>query len=516
MWYEVHRLSESGLNKSQIGKELGIDRGTVRYYLRMSEEAFLQSESYQRKYDLKLDKWEEFVVGRLKEFPFLSAAQIEDHLKEHYGNDLGVCSKTIFNFVSRMRDKHNLPKRPEDNPRPYEMQPELDYGEYAQVDFGERYMGREGGGHVKVYFFAMVLCRSRYKFVFFSLQPFTTATAIYAHELAFEFFGGMPKKIIYDNDKVFIKDSYLGDILLTNGFRTFVSENHFECIFCRKSDPESKGKVENVVKYVKYNFLSGRYFMDIDRLNQDGLAWLERTGNGTIHGTTHLIPSEVFIEEQKHLQTYYGIPTPPKVKMEERMVRKDNVINYKCSYYTVPTGTYQGPSSSVHIEEKEGILVIYSKETGKVIAEHPISTEKGKLVRNTSHLRDRTSTFAQLEEKIRAYIGTSDALDLYLATIHKNKSRFYRDILLYIIRNMETIAPLTLTEAMAKCMASNAYHAPTWIETAQTMQKKKGERPLAEYKMEITQSMRSGSYKERDMTPAQSSITTYQSIFNGQ
>jgi len=169
MWYEVHRLSESGLNKSQIGKELGIDRGTVRYYLRMSEEAFLQSESYQRKYDLKLDKWEEFVVGRLKEFPFLSAAQIEDHLKEHYGNDLGVCSKTKFNFVSRMRDKYHLPKRPEDNPRPYEMQPELDYGEYAQVDFGERYMGREGGGHVKVYFFAMVLCRSRYKFVFFSL-----------------------------------------------------------------------------------------------------------------------------------------------------------------------------------------------------------------------------------------------------------------------------------------------------------------------------------------------------------
>ena len=49
MWYEVHRLSQSGLNKSQIAKELGIDRETIRYYLRMTEEAFLQSESYQRK-----------------------------------------------------------------------------------------------------------------------------------------------------------------------------------------------------------------------------------------------------------------------------------------------------------------------------------------------------------------------------------------------------------------------------------------------------------------------------------
>jgi len=143
----------------------------------------------------------------------------------------------------------------------------------------------------------------------------------------------MPKKIIYDNDKVFIKDSYLGDILLTNGFRTFVSENHFECIFCRKSDPESKGKVENVVKYVKYNFLSGRYFSDIDRLNQDGLSWLERTGNSTIHGTTRLIPAEVFIEEQKHLQTYYGIPTPPKVKMEERLERKVGQLTIDCDFF---------------------------------------------------------------------------------------------------------------------------------------------------------------------------------------
>ena len=516
MWYEVHRLRQNGLNKSQIGKELGIDRGTVRYYLRMTEEVFLQSESYQRKYALKLNKWEEFIVDRLNKFPFLSAAQVEDQLKERYGNDLGVCSKTIFNFVARMREKHNLPKRPEDNKRPYEMQPEMPYGEFAQVDFGEKYMSRDGGSPVKVYFFAMVLCRSRHKFLYFSLKPFTTATAIYAHELAFEFYGGMPLKLIYDNDKVFIKDSYLGDILLTNGFRTFVNEQHFECIFCRKSDPESKGKVENVVKYVKHNYLSGRYFTDIDKLNQDALAWLERTGNGIIHGSTRLIPAEVFKQECKHLQTYYGTPTPPVTKVEERMVRKDNVVNYKCCYYTVPTGTYQGPSSCVHIEEKEGLLIIYSKETGKVIAEHAISTEKGKLIRNTSHQRDRTSTYAQLEEKIREYMGASDALDIYLATLHRDKSRYYRDILQYIIRNMELLAPQTLTEAMAKCMASNAYHAPTWIETAQTMQKKKGERPYAEFKIESIEAAISGNYNGLDMKPAQSNISTYQNIFNGQ
>lgn len=511
MWYEVQKLRERGLNKSQISKELGMDRGTVRHYLRMSESEFLKSESYKRQYDLKLERYETFVVGQLKEFPYLSASQIEDKLKEQYGRNLGVCSKTIFNFVTRMRDKYGLPKRPEDNPRPYEMQPELPYGEWAQSDFGERYMSRESGSCVKVYFFVMILSRSRYKFVYMSLQPFTTATTIYAHELAFAYFGGMPKKILYDQDKVLIKDENLGEILLTEGFRTFVSEQHFESVFCRKSDPESKGKVENAVGYVKHNFLSGRKFKDIDALNSEALEWLERTGNGAMHHGTHRIPADVFEEEKKNLLPYYGTPTPPKVEMEERIVRKDNVVNFHCCYYTVPTGTYQGPSSTVHIEEKNGFLHIYSKETGKIIAEHPVSKEKGKLIRNTSHLRDRTSTYAELEDKIRTYLGESDALDTYLAGIYSDKRRYYRDNLCYIVRNMNEIAPQTLLEALARCMSSNTYHAPMWIETARTIQKKKGEKPMEQ----AVQSEIKINYNNIDMTPIKSDINSYKALFNG-
>jgi transposase len=56
---------------------------------------------------------------------------------------------------------------------------------------------------------------------------------------------------------------------MTKTFQAFVQAEHFECIFCRKSDPESKGKVENVVKYVKYNFLRGRTFVSIEQLNEE-------------------------------------------------------------------------------------------------------------------------------------------------------------------------------------------------------------------------------------------------------
>lgn len=59
-------------------------------------------------------------------------------------------------------------------------------------------MQYEDGRRVKVYFFVMVLCRSRKKYIWFSKVPFTSELAIYAHEKAFEYYGGKPLKIIND------------------------------------------------------------------------------------------------------------------------------------------------------------------------------------------------------------------------------------------------------------------------------------------------------------------------------
>ena len=172
---------------------------------------------------------------------------------------------------------------------------------------------------MKVYFFAIVLSRSRQKFIHFSRRPFDTELAVYAHELAFQYFGGKPRKIIYDQDRVLISRENLGDLVLTTKFQSFVKEQHFLPVFCRKADPESKGKVENVVKYVKGNFLSGRLFHNIDRLNEEARLWLERTGNGKEHGTTRLIPNREFIVEKNFMMPYYGTPQPPQEYMKKRM-----------------------------------------------------------------------------------------------------------------------------------------------------------------------------------------------------
>ena len=270
MWYKVRELQSKGLNKTQIGKYLGVDRSTVRRYLRTSREEFFRKQNSHREYELKLGKYEEYVRGTLEEYPYISAARMHDWLRECYPDFPRVCDKTVFNFVDRIRRKYGIGKKSEARiRRDYEKLPETPYGEYAQADFGEKWVPVKNGGSTKVYFFAIVLTRSRYKFIHFSRRPFDTELAIYAHELAFQYFGGRPEKIIYDQDRVLIARENLGDLILTGKFQAFIKEQHFQPVFCRRSDPESKGKVENVVKYVKEYFLVARVLQDIPGLNEE-------------------------------------------------------------------------------------------------------------------------------------------------------------------------------------------------------------------------------------------------------
>lgn len=474
MWYKVKELLALGQTYSQISRNLGLHRSTVSKYAVMSEEDFLQSGAYQRDYAHKMDCYEQFVLDELTQCSSYSSRQIEDHLKERYGAAVkDICSKTVFNYVVHIRAKYDIPKA-EEAPRPYDHLPELPYGEYGQVDFGEYWMKREDGRHLKVYFFAMVLSRSRYKYVYFSLQPFTTASTVYAHELAFAYMGGRAKKLLYDQDKVLLHDENLGDLILTNGFRAFVAQQHFEPVFCRKSDPESKGKVENVVKYVKINFLKGRTFSNIEALNEAGLAWLERTGNGSMHSGIYKIPTEEFSIERPLLQPYHGTPVAPKIEMKEYNVRKDNTISYHCSYYTVPSGTYKNAGTHVLVEEQDEKLYIYSKETGKTLAVHPLAEVRGSLIADPNHKTVRGAGITDKELEVRKYIGDVEALDMFLGGMANDKPRYYSKNLSYLIQRMHEYKADILQEAMIRCLTSKAYNAGMLIQAAETLRVQAG------------------------------------------
>ena len=104
---------------------------------------------------------------------------------------------------------------------------------------------------------------------------------------------------------------------------------------CRKSDPESKGKIESVIKYIKNNFAKYRIYYGLDTWNEESWRWLERTGNYKHHNTTKKRPVEVFNIEKHHLRpvsypvaNYLDCDNPNDLSIT-RSVRKDNTIWYK-------------------------------------------------------------------------------------------------------------------------------------------------------------------------------------------
>ncbi|MBK5721439.1 hypothetical protein JGH11_11195 [Dysgonomonas sp. Marseille-P4677] len=204
--------------------------------------------------------------------------------------------------------------------------------------------------------------------------------------------------------------------------------------------------------------MRGREFTGIEQLNRDVLGWLERTANGTEHHGIRRIPSEEFKTEKPHLMPYKGVPTVPCEKLVPHHVRKDNVINYRGNYYTVPTGTYSGHQTLVYLEEKEGSLHIYSHETGKTLAIHKISDDKGRLISNTSHRRDREASLNDYEASIRKALPESATIDAYLLQLRLHKVRNYRDNLQFIARRHKAYSEVTLVEAFTKCLEANVFN----------------------------------------------------------
>ena len=255
----------------RIADDLGLNFRTVKKYLEMSREEFEAFTNSIIQKPFVLEPYKEFIVQRLSLYPDTSAAQMHDWLKENYPKLPDLSPKTVYNYVMKLRSDYSIPKVTIKE-RQYKALPQTPPGVYAQVDFGQKKLRTSNGKMRTVYFMAMLLCNSRHKFIYFQDKPFTSESAVTAHEKSFEYFKGIPKNIIYDQDAVFLYDENIGDYVMTAVFGSYVKSRPFNAIFCRPADPESKGKVENCVKYVKQNFLHNRTYTTLDNLNKEAVA----------------------------------------------------------------------------------------------------------------------------------------------------------------------------------------------------------------------------------------------------
>ena len=424
----------------------------------MTPEAYAARVESAKTREKKADPHKDFVLECLLKYPDMSAAQLYDWIKERTCLEtLDFQERCFRDYVKSIREEYDI-KKPETS-RQYEAMDELPSGQQAQVDMGEISLETLSGRHKKVYCFGMVMTHSRYKFILWQERPFTTDTFVQAHIKAFAFFGCFLREMVYDQDKILAVSENNGDIIYTEGFQNYVNEVKFDIFLCHGADPESKGLIENVVKYAKHGFAEHRIFRDIGSFNADCIAWLKRTGNKKEHGTTKKIPAEVFTFEKEHLipVSEYSFVVAANDSIDYQ-VRKDNIVLYKGNRYRVPKGTYS-PGKRVFMVVSDETVSITDTLTGEIYATHPLCHEKGKLIGQKRDDRDKSKSLQEQECLIQQLFQKDELVSPFLEHIHQAKPRYYRDQLGVIRKLFEEWDVELLIQGLHYCSEKELYSA---------------------------------------------------------
>lgn len=502
----IHHLRDVEHRSIQrIADDLGLNFRTVKKYLEMSHEEFEAFTDSIIQKPFVLEPYKEFIVQRLSLYPDTSAAQMHDWLKENYPKLPALSPKTVYNYVMKLRSDYSIPKVTIKE-RQYKALPLTPPGVYAQVDFGQKKLRTSNGKMRTVYFMAMLLCNSRHKFIYFQDKPFTSESAVTAHERSFEYFKGIPKNIIYDQDAVFLYDENIGDYVMTAVFGSYVKSRPFNAVFCRPADPESKGKVENCVKYVKQNFLHNRTYTTLDNLNKEAVAWLNRTGNVMLHGTTCKVPYDEWCKECKDLHPYY--PVAARKQADGHQVTKTNSVKYRGNIYSVPLGTYRDDTSRVLLVESNGDLIISTMD-GKEIARHIIPSGRGNTVINDRHYQDTSTKLQDAISEIEKLFRNESAIKLMIAELKARYPRHMRDHLTTIQTCIVKYGQEVADAALEQCISKRLYSANDFKAFAESLKK-----PEPEATPEIKPLGDESARMLANFDPGRSSIITYQGVWN--
>jgi len=359
--YIRHLFFLEKLPKKAIARKLHLDIKTVRGALK--RETF--SYGRQKTRSSKLNGFKEKIDTLLKSYPSLSAVRIHEEIQK-MGYEGGISILRDYLKTIRLTPKAFLYIQPIP-------------AEEAQVDWA--YAGKvdEGTSSQKMYCFLMVLSFSGMLYLEFfpsqSLENFMTA-----HVHAFHFFGGCTKKIRYDNLKSVVLNRIGSSIQFNPRFLDFAAHYLFTPSPCNVKSPHEKGRVENAVRYVKRNFLSGRSFTSISQCNRDAFLWRDEKANCRIHGTTKKRPVDLFREKEKSLLTPL-----PAIEYDTRITRTvksttQALVRFDTSRYSVP---FAYASCTLILKADDQLVSIYDKE--QLIARHQRARENNQLVEDPSH-----------------------------------------------------------------------------------------------------------------------------------
>jgi transposase len=211
-------------------------------------------------------------------------------------------------------------------------------GEFLQIDWGEvrnmAFTKPELEGQTR-YFFAARLKYSRYMFVSFhaDMREETLLRCLIA---CFTTIGGVPWVVVTDN----MKTAVLGrnaqhEPVWNPAYQKLAVEFKFHPEACDPASGNQKGAVENLVKYVKGNFIAGRTFHDDADLAEQCTQWLSHVNTERPSDATGKAPVVRLVEERV---TFSALPATAQDYgfFDCVVVSREGLVAIETNRYSVP------------------------------------------------------------------------------------------------------------------------------------------------------------------------------------
>ncbi len=405
-WAEIRRLFEiEKLSKRAIAERVGCSRKTIPRALGLEEAPSIKRYSQPRQ--AKLEPFKPRIKSILEQYPELSAVRIMEKIAKGDGESPGYIGgiTQLRVYLQSIRSSKG---------RIYQ---DITYspGEAIQIDWGDVGTIKIQNTVRRISVFVAVLCYSRMCYIEFTLSQ-RKAEFYRSLANALEFFGGSPRKIIFDNLKAAVTSGSGRHATLHPEFLALCGHYCMEPIACTARDPESKGMVESKVGYVKRNALQGRddELQSWDDYGYLAIHWRDNIANMRLHDRLKQRPIDRFVIEKPTLRSLPKVAyNTDEVVITE--VRPSSRIEFDSNRYTVPPKLAR---KTVTIQANKTQVRIFHQ--GEQVTCHVRCYSRRELVADVAHQSEaiqlrRKQRATQLEESFMA-LG-EEARQFYLRLV---------------------------------------------------------------------------------------------------
>jgi transposase len=434
--FEIHRLKDLGWTERRIAREIRLGRNTVKKYLQNPEQGVCKRTPKPS----KLDPFRDLIDQLLEQDPVVKAPVVLQRL-QNQGFDGKITIVRDYLQKVRGKIKHREPFIRFESPPGQQMQ--IDWGHFGHLSYGPD----------KRRLYALTVTESYSRLFYVEFTHSQRQEALHQSLLnAFQYFSGTPRELVVDNMLTAVIERQGSLIRFNEAFLDFLRPFKIVPVACNVRSPHEKGKVENIIKYLRYNFWPLRTFTDLTDVQTQLLEWLETVANVRIHQTTGQSPKERFAKV--HLR-----PLPQPIadcrETSQVYVHKDFAVRFDGNAYTVPPWLI---GKKLILKADKTTVTVYHQQ--KTVATHQRSWRRKQRIQLPAHMEQvkkmkkrlwqdkQIALFSSLGREAREFL---EALSEANQPIKKNVSRL-------LCLKDEYGAP-SLIQAMKKARLHRAYGA---------------------------------------------------------